>query len=358
MLTSASNVLYSEDGSSGRGHLLFVRDGKLWAQPFETAGNESRGGPRFIADQVGFWSNLGLANFSVSQKGVIAYSSAGSDLAAMVSREGRTLSRLAGPDSWFSPRLSRNGEVMAIARTEPLSGRSSLWLLDFSRDGLSRFTTGPGRDGSPVWSPDGASIVFLSVRGGPFGLYSKNANGSGAEQLIGRRDGSLVPFDWSNDGRFLLVGEFTSTNRLDVWMWPLTGSQKPFALLSTPADELDAQFSSDCQWIAFTSDESGRDEVYVQAAAYEPAGPAPTVRKWQVSTMGGGQPRWRADGKEIFYRSAAGALTSVVVRTIGSGLSFATPQALFPLSARTSVPRHIHIRQCGRWSALHCAVSD
>ena len=102
---------------------------------FEPNSAELSGSPRHIADQVGFWSNLGLANFSVSTKGVLAYSTVGSDLAeiAILSREGKTLSRVAGPDSWFSPRLSRNGELMAIARTEPSSGRSSLWLLDFSR---------------------------------------------------------------------------------------------------------------------------------------------------------------------------------------------------------------------------------
>ena len=359
LLNSTSNLLYSEDGSSGRGHLLFVRDGKLWAQPFEPNSGELSGSPRLIADQVGFWSNLGLANFSVSTKGAIAYSTFGSDVAeiAILNREGRTLSRVAGPDSWFSPRLSRNGELMAIARTEPSSGRSSLWLLDFSRGGLSRFTTGPGRDGSPVWSPDGASIVFLSIRGGPFALYSKNANGAGGEQLIGRREGSLVPFDWSSDGRFLLVGEFTATSGLDVWIWPLTGPEKPFAVLSTSADELDAQFSSDSRWIAFTSNESGRDEVYVQAAAYEEGSPAVPVRKWQVSTMGGGQAKWRADGKEIFYRSAAGALTSVVIRTAGSGLVFTTPRALFPLPGTPQFRADIHVRQHGRWSAVRNPVS-
>ena len=124
------------------------------------------------------------------------------------------------------------------------------------------------------------------------------------------------------------ISEYEAGNR----KLAVTGSQKPFAVLSTPADELDAQFSSDSRWIAFTSDESGRDEVYVQAAAYEESGPARTVRKWQVSTMGGGQPKWRADGKEIFYRSAAGALTSVAVRRAASELVFGTPRALFPLS--------------------------
>ncbi|HYO80123.1 MAG TPA: hypothetical protein VES20_01875, partial [Bryobacteraceae bacterium] len=335
LLTSTSNAVYSEDGSSGQGHLLFVRDGKLHAQPFESYSKKLSGASRLIADQVGFWSNMGLANFSVSRTGVIAYSSAGSDVTsvALVSREGRTLSHPAGPDSWFSPKLSRDGKLIAIARTESLSGRSSLWLVDLSRGGLSRLTTSPGRDGSPVWSPDGGRIVFLSVRGGPFALFSKSANGSGAEQLIGRREGSLVPFDWSSDGRRLLVGEYTSNSRLDVWIWPLTGSEKPHPLLATPADELEAQFSNDSRWIAFTSDESGRDEVYVQSAVYGNAQRAQTqtVHKRQVSTAGGGQPKWRADGKQIFYRSAAGVLTSVDIRTTASGLVFGTPQPLFPL---------------------------
>src|SRR5262249_45410958 len=144
----------------------------------------------------------------------------------------------------------------------------------------------------------------------------KDAAGSAADQILIHRDHALIPFDWSMDGRFLLYGESMPATRFDLWIAPLTGAQKPFPFLHTAADELEGQFSPDGRWIAYTSDETGRDEVYVNKTVES----GRSGRKWLVSGAGGAQPRWRRDGTELFYRSGGGVLTSVGVRATPAGL--------------------------------------
>jgi Tol biopolymer transport system component len=249
---------------------------------------------------------------------------------AWVARNGQVLGRPAGSDLWFAPALSRNDASVAIARTEATSGLSSLWLLDLTRGALVRVTPGKGRDGSPVWSPDGKRLVYLSARGGPFALYIRDVR-SGGEELLLRTNESLVPFDWSNDGSLLVYGASTEKSRFDLWLIPMSGERKPFPFVATAGDEIEAQFSPTVRWIAFTSDESGRDEVYMQGVPGREGKNQATARRWQVSTAGGSQPRWARNGQELFYRSAAGVLMSVQVRDSGNGLVVNTPVPLFSM---------------------------
>ena len=192
--------------------------------------------------------------------------------------------------------------------TRLASGNSDVWLMDVARGVLGRFTFDPALDLYPVWSPDGSHLAFSSSRKGAFDLYQKASSGAGAEETLFESSENKLVLDWSHDGRFVLyrsVDRKTGGNRL--WALPLGADGKPFPIVGSSFEERDGQFSPDGKWIAYRSNESGRFEVYVQAF------PAPRG-KWQVSTAGGSQPRWRRDGKEIFYIGLDGKLMAAPVQ--------------------------------------------
>ena len=192
-----------------------------------------------------------------------------------------------------------------MVRDGATSAAGDLWTLDFARGVRTRLTfrQSPGTWG--VWSPDGSSIAFAA--GNLLGtIYEKAASGAGEEKELLKEPGSIqFPTSWSHDGRFLLyyIGNAPKTGS-DLWILPLQGDRKPTLLLGTEFNESQGSFSPDMRWVAYASNESGRNEVYVRPfAASGPGGvPAFGEGKWQVSRDGGSQPKWRADGKEISSR--------------------------------------------------------
>src|SRR5262249_54344522 len=163
-----------------------------------------------------------------------------------------------------------------------------------------------------VWSPDGKRILFGSNRKGPWNLYTKPASGAGNEELILETAESKYPQDWSRDGHFILYLNLDPKTNQDLWALPLTGERKPFPVVQTNFVERDGQFSPDGRWVAYTSTESGQSQVYVQ--------PFPTASgKWQISVDGGSQPRWRSDGKEIFYLGRENQMMAASIRVAPNG---------------------------------------
>jgi Tol biopolymer transport system component len=172
-----------------------------------------------------------------------------------------------------------------------------------------------------VWSPDGSRIVFGSSRDGAWSLYQKSSSGAGSEEAILKSSERKYPSDWSLDGRFILYTETNPNTLWDLWVIPLFGDRQPIPFLQTKFNETNGVFSPDAKWIAYESDDSGSSQVWVQSF---PAG-----SKWQVSSEGGSSPRFRRDGKELFYLAANGRLMAVEVKANTSGLEFSAPKPLF-----------------------------
>ncbi len=212
---------------------------------------------------------------------------------------------------------------------EPHSGNVDIWLYELSRGVKTRFTSHPGPDILPVWSPDGIRIVFASARKRPFALYQKPSSGSGNEEVLLQDEAAKLPTDWSHDGRFIAFEnrDQKKNTRAAIWVLPMFGDRKPFAFLDTQFNEREARFSPDGRWIAYTSDESGQDEVYV-APFPGPGG------KWRISSAGGEEPKWRRDGKELFYLAADKKLMVAEVKQSGWRFEVGAVRPLFPIHER------------------------
>jgi dipeptidyl aminopeptidase/acylaminoacyl peptidase len=305
--------------------VLFVRQTSLMAQHIDIKRGELTGNPIRLADPVGT-NGLGSGAFSVSTAGQAAYRGNEGGLRQLrwYDRTGKRLGVVGVPDAaiLLYPELSADGSRVAFQRV--VQNNLDVWLMDLVRANVTRFTFDPALDTSPVWSPDGLRIAFGSLKRGQVDLYLKGSSGAGAEDLLFENPDAKWPQDWSKSSGFLLYGDTDPKTGRDIWALPLTGNdRKPIAVVKTPFDELNGQFSPDERFVAYETNESGRFEIVVQPFP-NPAG------KWQISTGGGIQPRWRADGKEIYFIAEDGKLTSVSVNSSDT-FTAGPPVALFPV---------------------------
>jgi dipeptidyl aminopeptidase/acylaminoacyl peptidase len=329
---AGSNALYAQ------GYILFLRNGMLMVQPFDPKRLATTGEAVPIAEQIQTVLNTGTVGvFSVSETGMLAYRvgvGAGGLLLTWLDRSGKQGAAVGAPGNLIEFQFSPDRKSLAAAMQE--GTKEDVWIYDVLRGFRTRLTFDPATAKSPVWSPDGRSIVFASNRRGHFDLYRKSSNGSGAEELLYADNRDKTPTSWSSDGKFLLYFNSALTQAVsgigaDVWALSLTPEQsgsplKPFLVLQASFDESDAQVSPDGRWIAYTSDESHRTEIYVTPFPPKPSGPG---GKRQVSTMGGSLPRWRRDGREIFYRGLDRRLMVAEVLTKGGALEVGQVQPLF-----------------------------
>ncbi|MFI5182561.1 MAG: protein kinase [Thermoanaerobaculia bacterium] len=327
------------------GFLLYVWDGNLMAQPFD-AGSLSLTGDAFVlVRHVQFLADGSAGIFSASNDGLLAYAEGGTiGLAQLMvfDRRGKEIRTVGAQDNMWSPHLSPDGRRVAVEVIDRVSNNRDIWTFDVTgQEPPTRVTFDPGEDYTPVFSPDGNRIAFSSFRKGIWTIFQKKLAGSEEEEAIasgsssapargsgtGRyiAPGSKFLTDWSRDGRLVAFNGSTAETSDDMWVLSVAeGMASPF--LVTPAMERDTVFSPDGRWAAYISSESGRSEIYVRAF------PGPGG-KWQISTAGGIQPRWRADGKELYYVAPGGWLTAVPVRTNPS-FEKGTPQALFQTRGR------------------------
>jgi eukaryotic-like serine/threonine-protein kinase len=305
--------------------VVFVQGGALVARRLDLAGRMLTGETLTLAGQVGVDTSP-RGGFAVSGAGLIAYRAGGSPARQLtwVDRTGKAVGVAGEPDpnNPMYPELSPDGRRVAMPRT--MQGNTDIWLRDLLRGGLTRLTFDAASDNNSIWSPDGMRIAFTSNRTGVYDLYLKPSNGSGAEERLVASPHLKIPQDWSRDGRWLLYYEVHPTTARDLWALDMTATDRPPRVVAnTPAQEVLAQFSPDGRWVAYQTNESGRFEVAVQP--FPEAG-----AKWQVSTAGGVAPRWRADGKELYFLAPDATMMAVPVTTAGPSLEAGTPVALFP----------------------------
>jgi serine/threonine protein kinase len=328
-----------EGGANARyasGHLIYLREGTLVAQAFDADRLELSGEPMPIVEkvQIAGAGSTGVAGaFSVSDTGVLAYQvgfTVRSQL-AWFDRTGTQIAKLGDLADYAEASLSPDGTRAAVSVLDPPIGTRDIWLYDVARATRERFTFDRGDDFAPVWSrPDGERLVFSSRREGSIHLYQRPARGGG-EQLLFQDSLGKFATHWSWDGRFITyVGGGGILLRSDVWILPLTGDRKAYPFLESTFSESQGQFSPDGRWIAYMSAESGQPEVYVQRF------PGPGD-KWLVSTAGGGWPRWRADGRELFYLAPDTSVVAVPVDGRGARFDVGAGRPLFKVRLRPLV---------------------
>lgn len=354
ILRTGTKVVYAAPVSGRSGQLLYLRDQTLMAQRFDPGNLRLEGEPAPLAEDVATLN--ARAAFWVSDAGLLVYrTGTAAPMTKMVwmGRDGKRLEEVGPEDTYGHVRLSPDGKKAAVTRRDATNNRNvDVWLFDFGRAVMTRLTFDPKLDRDPVWSPDGRQIAFSSDRSGVFQIYRKDAGGGGQEEQLTEGLNPKFVTDWSRDGRYLLYNEAAPQTGEDVWALPLEatggpsgrGVRKPILVLQTPFSERHAVFSPDGKWIAYESNESGQDEIYVMAFPGSFSAGAPTsaggagtkvpAGKWQVSNQGGTRPRWRGDGKELFYVSLVGTnIMAAGIRLSPAGVESDTPRVLFTTPA-------------------------
>jgi hypothetical protein len=299
--------------------LFWIDDDRLQAQPLDAEQGVLTGQPVTVA--------AGVDAVSVSASGLVAYRAAAERRTQLQwrARDGELLGTASDPstESAAAPRIAPDGRRVAFGRS------GELWILDGNR--TSQITFGGLRNGWPVWSPDGARLVFGSQRSGVLNVYETPSNGAGTEQRVFTTDEATIPTSWSPDGRFVLFFSIDPAQRgARLGTVPMAGERIPQVLPTTPlAGGVHAVFSPDGRWVAFQTNTTGLQEVWLRPFVPPGAEAATPSGQWQVSTAGGIFPAWSADSRELFYLNPEGALMAVAVDANGDTPVLGDPQRLF-----------------------------
>lgn len=311
------------------GHLLSVVDGVVTARPFDTARGAFTGPPFPLNASLAVRAHMGLpiSDFSANAAGMLVYPPRTNSLTELRwrDRDGNLLGTLGTVGEYYTPRISPDGELVAFSRSD--SNGSDIWLAHPIAKTETRLTFESGVNDYPVWSADSAIVTYAHAdTSGTQNIYRKAASGIGISERLTNTTlrPTQQPLDWSRDGRFLLFTQVSSA--FETMVLPADGGQ-PWSFHGKVFGAAHAQFNPGLpRWIAYDFDDSGRREVYVQA--FVPGQPASSAR-WQISTNGGMSPRWRADGKEMFYLALDGKLMSVRVSGRGASFDSSNPELLF-----------------------------
>ena len=324
VVDATANVAYVSPG-----YLLFPREKTLFAQRFDVRNLALTGEPTAILTDLQYQPQIRRAVFAVSDDGLlVAQTGSGVALSQPIwfDRKGNEVGTVGKPNVYQNIFLAPNGRSVAVDIADMASENmnSDVWTVDLQRDSAKRLTFPPSNQVVPLWSPDASRIVFSSNREINFHLYMKNSDGTQEEKNIAAvKNFNNVPDDWSRDGKYIL---YAGDNDLMLLTLP---ELKSSLFLKAPSVLKNAQFSPDEKWVAYASNETGKWEIYVTSF--------PEARgKWQISTSGGEQPRWRGDGKELFYFSSDYNMMAVPVTT-GAKFDAGTPVALFQATPRQPV---------------------
>ena len=360
ILPERSRAVYVPPRTSGHtGYLVFSRDTTVMAQPFDPDRLLLTGDVSPIAERA---SGAPATEFSVSENGALAYvSGEGSRELVWMDRSGRPLDSAGPTGGYVKIRLSSDDQNFRLSPDDKRvafdRGNRDIWVLDMIRGVPTRLTSAPGANNIPSWSPDGLRIFFPSNRNGTFDLYVKSATGAGQEEVLVRM-GTPTGWgtDWSRDARYILYQIPGGQTGQDLWVAPQFGDRKLYPYLQTQFNEQEGRFAPSPDgvphWVAYVSDETGGDEIYVQ--------PFPrSGEKKRISIGGGSEPIWRSDGTELFYLGADRNLMAVPIRA-GTTVEAGVPKALFPVrvSANQSSLRNYAVAGDGQHFLVGGLVGD
>jgi serine/threonine protein kinase len=280
-----------------KSHLLFVRDGAMYAQRFDGAAMKLTGEPRKIVDNVDYEEDSAHSFASVASNGALIYLPASNSERKVevgwYDRGGRLVEKLFDDVSIMQAVLSPDDSKVALRKLESKKGASDIYVYDIARGIRSKLTGGLANHGVPLWTPAGDRLVFAGDGDGMYDVYSQPDDGAVPAQVIWKGGDDKYPMTISPDGRSLLASQYSGKTRSDIWLVPMGSGAKPSPLIATDEQEEGARFSPDGKWIAYSSSQSGRDEVYVRGF--------PNGRSLQVSIDGGNSPEWSPDGSEIYF---------------------------------------------------------
>jgi serine/threonine protein kinase len=348
LVATQFGAVYTPSGDPRTGYLLFLREATLSAQKFDTERLEPVGEAAPVAEQIGNANGV-LGFFTASTNSILAFRSGLGATGVQLTwfdRLGKALGTIGEIGVMQRPAISSDSRTVAIDRRDVQTGLLDIWLLDLMRGTTSRltFNSNNTNNGLPVWSPDGSHVAFYTG-GGRASVRQKAASGVGPDEVLDEALTSRVATDWSRDGRYMIESVLDPKTKFDIWVLPLFGDRKPFPYLHTEFNENNAKLSPNGQWLAYSSDETKRFEVYVQTFP-NPGG------KWQVSTGGGTLPVWGRDGKELFFIGGDRKMRAVELKSgVGNGAKFeaGVPKALFDVNFEAGFNPGFDVSKDGRF---------
>jgi serine/threonine protein kinase len=348
LFNANSNVVYAPPG-----YLLFHRERTLLARPFDPKSLRFTGEAFPVAEDVQYFATFAQAVFSASDHRLLAYEtgiSGGQTQLTWLDRAGKLTGTVGAPGHLATPRMSNDGRRVAVRILDP-QAVGDIWIYDIERDTRTRFTFDPSDDFGPVWSRDDSRVVFSAARKSPGDIYQRNSAGTAKEEPLLSSNALKLPLDWSPDGRVLLfqMNDPRKDTQMDLWTYSAAdGKATPF--LQGAPNEVLGRFSPDGRWIAYVSNELGRDEVYVVPF------PGPGG-KWQISTTGGRAPAWTRGGREIVYEAPGEEIMAVEVSTIPT-FQAGIPRALFKTRLRPPPGRQFDVTPDGERFLVNLRPSE
>jgi Tol biopolymer transport system component len=321
LVHARSNASYAD------GHLLYVRGNVLLAHPFDPDRLEFTADPTPIAQNVQYEPPFFRALFSVSNEGTLVYRAGVVDptsTLAWIDRTGKEIASLGEPSTYQGLALAPDETKAAVSIVDPDTGTTDLWMYELGREVATRFTFAKLSEFAPLWSPDGERIVYSAINNVYPDLYIKTASGAGQAQALLESDAAKVPTSWTPDGGSILFDHFNPQSQTgrDIYVLELGDGKEAKPFLQTKFDEHSGVLSPDGRWLAYVSEESGSEEVYV-APFPGPGG------KWQISKGGGNSPTWVKNQDEIFYAAAGGRVMAVRIQAGVNTITVGSPEELF-----------------------------